>query len=154
MTQIRQLSGWLAAFCQGVLGLCLALMSGAVLIQVILRTFFQTTWLQMEDLIPYAFSISTFLGAALVIREGGSIVITFFADYLGGRAETYIRRFAALVTVLFFLMLLYYGTRFAINGWGQYSPLLRIPVGPIYAVVPISALMTLIFLLSGKESSK
>lgn len=147
MTAIRQVSHWLALFCQGVLGLSLAVMSLAVLIQVFLRTFFKTTWLQMEDVVVFAFSISTFIGAALVFREGGNIVISFFVDKLSPRAAAVARHFATLVVFLFFVLLLFYGTEFARNGMLQFSPLLNIPMGPVYAVLPFSALITLIFLL-------
>ena len=130
-----------------IVGLCLAVMSLVVFIQVILRWFFSTTWLPLEDLVIYSFSISTFAGAALLFREGGHIAITFFTDRLTGRWRRIAHWITQATIAIFVVYMLVYGWEFTVEGMAQFSPLLRIPLGIVYVVVPVSALATLVFLL-------
>ncbi len=139
---LKKLLECLLAVSMGALGL-------SILVQIILREAFGRTFLPLDDIIPYSFSISTFAGAGILFGEGGHIAITIFSDIMPAKIKKAIRSFAGAVTVCFLIFLLYFGWQFAMDGGYQYSPLLNIRLCYIYAIVPLCALSSLVFLAAG-----
>lgn len=146
MNAIRRVITVVRRICQALLVASLAVMSVAVFSQALLRYVFSSTWLPFEDSVVYAFSISVFTGSALLFGSDDHIAITFFADALPQRWSRLVRLFADLVSFVFLVALLVLGISFARNGMHQFSPLLRVPLGPVYAVVPFSAFAGILFI--------
>ncbi len=132
-----------------VLALSLSVLALSVLVQIVLRQALSYAYLPLDDLVPYAFSVSTFVGAALLFGENGHIAITVFSDLMPEKIRRPVRQFAWAAAAAFLLFLLVYGYGFAENGLHQYSPLLGIRLCYVYAVVPLSALAGLLFMATG-----
>ncbi len=130
-----------------VLLVSLIIMSCSVLIQILVRELFSTSILPLDDIIPYSFSISIFSGASLLFGENGHVAITIFSDILPRRIRTAIIVFSHLVVLAFLVFFLYFGYEFMLDGQWQFSPLLNIPLGYIYAVVPLCALTSIVLML-------
>jgi TRAP-type transport system small permease protein len=144
---LRSVSKAFQGVCWTLLVASLGTMSVAVFLQVLLRSAFSRTWLQIEDIVVYAFSISIFSGMALAFRAREHLAITFFAEMLPTRRRWIVEAIADGVTIAFMVFLLVYGVTFAGNGMRQFSPLLRIPLGFIYVIVPFSALASILFII-------
>lgn len=144
---LRYVSRAFQGLCWTLLVASLGTMSVAVFLQVILRSVFSRTWLQIEDIVVYAFSISIFSGLALAFRAREHLAITFFVEMLPARRRWIVEAIADGATVAFMVFLLVYGVTFAGNGMRQFSPLLRIPLGFIYVIVPFSALASIVFII-------
>jgi TRAP-type C4-dicarboxylate transport system permease small subunit len=65
--------------------LLIAFMAVSITYQVILRYFFNTSVLWINDFIEYSLLWSTFLGSAFVLREERHIEMDFFLSRLGPR---------------------------------------------------------------------
>lgn len=119
----------------------------SVLVQVVTREVLKFSVLCLDDIIPYAFSISTFAGAALLFREKGHIAITVISEFFPRRIRFCTIVFAEAATALFLLFFLYYGFEFWLDGRYQFSPLLRFSMFYIYPIVPLAGLSGLVFWL-------
>ena len=100
-----------------------------------------------EEAVRFLFIWLSFLGFSVTMNRGGHIGVDFFVD-LAPRA---VKRALALASdglILGFLVFL--GTQ----GWGvaqvtmnNRSPAMQIPMGYVYAVFPISALLLILYTL-------
>lgn len=124
----------------------LIMMSISVLIQICMRELFSTSILPLDDVIPYSFSISIFSGTALLFGEEGHVGITIFTDFLPAKIRNAIIVFCRAVVLLFLVYLAYFGYEFMLDGQYQFSPLLNIPLGYIYFVVPLCAVAGLVLI--------
>lgn len=147
MALLRPVAAVLRKLMNLLLVVSLSALALSVLVQILLRELLGMTYLPLEDIIPYSFSLSTFAGAALLFGEGGHIAITIFSEILPKAIRKLILAFAGAVTVAFLLYMLWFGYDFMIDGSYQYSPLLNIRLCYIYAIVPLSALSSLIFMI-------
>ncbi len=147
-TAIAKLAALLRRFLEIVLVACVGILTVSVLFQVFIRELFSFSYLPLEDVIPYAFSVSTFAGAALLFDEKAHIAITVLTDVMPNA----IRRAAVAISeagiFLFLLFMLYYGYEFWLDGRFQYSPLLAIKLFYIYTIVPLAAFSGLVFMLN------
>lgn len=143
---IRKLSRITRRLFEFVLVVSLAALALSVLAQIVLRQALSHTFLPLDDIIPYAFSVSTFVGAALLFGEGGHISITVFSDLVPERMRRPVIWFAGTMSAAFLLFLLVYGYEFTVNGLHQFSPLLGMRLCYVYSVVPVSALGALLFM--------
>ena len=132
--------------------IAIAVLSLSVLTQIVAREAFGFSFLPLDDVIPYTFSISIFAGAALLFKEKGHIAITVLSDFLPYGIRRCIVVFSELVITGFLIFLLIYGIIFWFDGRFQYSPLLRMRMFYIYIIVPLSALSGLVFVLDNHLS--
>ena len=149
MNALRPAARFLKKLLECVLAVSMGALGLSILAQIVLREAFGRAFLPLDDIIPYSFSLSTFAGAGLLFGEGGHIAITIFSDVMPERIRKTIRAFAGIVTVCFLLFLLYFGWEFTMDGGYQYSPLLNIRLCYVYAIVPLCALSSLVFLAAG-----
>lgn len=147
MKTLDYIESWLVKLFNGILQICLILMTLGVFTQVLLRFFLKTTFLPIEDILPYSFSISTFAGSALLFREKGHIAITFLTDWIGGPVGSFVRFLSEVLSQAFILLFLSVGTEFMLSGRFQFSPLLKIPLIFIFSIIPLFAFASLVFSL-------
>lgn len=130
-----------------IVGVAIAILAVAVLVQIVTREAFRFSILPLDDLIPYSFSISTFAGAALLFKDKGHIAITVFSDIMPEKLRRIVVAFSECVIVGFLLFFLIYGIEFWMGGRFQYSPLLGIRLFYVYAIVPLAGFSGLVFIL-------
>lgn len=153
MSVLHMLSRATKKFMETLVALSLSVLGLSVLLQIVLREAFSFALLPLDDIIPYAFSISTFAGAALLFGERGHIAITIFTDMAPAWLRNKVALFASAMVVAFLVFLLVYGFDFMLDGWYQFSPLLNIRLCYLYVIVPVCALSALLFLIAERPST-
>ena len=132
--------------------IAIAVLALSVLTQILVREIFKFSILPLDDVIPYSFSISVFLGAALVFKEKGHIAITVLSDILPDKLRWCAIVFSELVIAGFLVFLLVFGVVFWLDGRSQYSPLLGIQMFYVYLAVPVAGFSGLVFILDNHLS--
>lgn len=118
--------------------------------QVIARYVFNNSLYWSEEVILYAFITMSFLTMGMGVRYASHISVEALYAFVPERAVRMLQIGAACLGLIFAGVLLWYGGKLVINTsrMGQLSPALRIPVGYIYSVIPISGgFMVLRYLL-------
>lgn len=120
------------------------------IIQVIARYVFNNSLYWSEELILYSLISMSFLTMGMGVRYASHISVDAVYAFAGPRSARVLQIGAACLGLIFAAVLLWYGSRLVMNTsrMGQLSPAMRIPVGYIYAVIPVAAsFMVLRYLL-------
>ncbi|MBK5928502.1 C4-dicarboxylate ABC transporter permease [Rhodobaculum claviforme] len=125
---------------------CLAVMAGVVFVNVCMRYFANTSIPWADELARYLMIWMTFLGAGLVLRQGGHVAITSLRDALPGRVQMVLR--AALVCLLmgFFAYMVWVGWDYMNRARFQRTPALRLSFRTVYAAMPIGFALLMVHL--------
>lgn len=110
----------------------------ALFFNVILRYGFNYTLAWSEELVREVIIYTTFIGLGVAIRNGSMIKIDALVQ-LVPVLKTPLSYFSNLVTIVFALMMLYYGWKIAELQviTNQKTIILQIPLVYLYAIVPI-----------------
>ena len=123
---------------EAILAINLAVLSCIVFINIILRYGFQTSILSVDELSRYLFVWLTFIGAIVAFMDNAHVQVT----------SAWQRR-VALVThslILFICCALAWGaTLKTIQDWSDYSPILGLPIGLMYAACLPTSLVIAFF---------
>lgn len=120
------------------------------ILQVIARYVFNNSLYWSEELILYSLISMSFLTMGMGVRYASHISVDAIYAFAGPRSARVLQIGAACLGLAFAAVLVWYGTRLVLNTsrMGQLSPAMRIPVGYIYAVIPMAAsFMVLRYLL-------
>ena len=116
--------------------------------QVVTRYGFNYTPEWSEELARYLFVYVVFLGSALIMGESGHLAVEFLPNYF---KDTAIGKFLQLLSLvcgyLFIGILLTQGAKMVKVMTFQESPGLEISMSYVYAVIPISCVLMLLYLL-------
>jgi TRAP-type C4-dicarboxylate transport system permease small subunit len=124
--------------------LCLVMLV-TTCVSVISRYVFHHAILWGPEASRFLFIFVIFIGTFLGMRSRKHISIGFVVDKL----PSGIRRFVALIRnicmMVFFVFLIYLGSKFTIIGMSQSTQTLGISKGWIYIVIPLSAVFMFVF---------
>lgn len=144
----------LAALLSALLVLALVLMFVSVGVQVIARGLFSTSVLWLDDMLMSSFTIAIFTGIALGFRRRAHLATTVLMDSLPpGPARAY-GRLIDLICILAMAGLAWIGIDFVQGAFGQFTPVLRLPLGWVYLIIPVSALLSILFIIETRTSDK
>ena len=116
--------------------------------QVITRYGFGYTPEWSEELARYLFVYVVFLGSALIMGESGHLAVEFLPNHFKGTFVGKLLKLLYLVCgYLFVAILLTQGTKMAQVMSFQTSPGLDISMSYIYAVIPVSGSLMLLYLI-------
>lgn len=122
--------------------LLLISMTAMVVIQVVSRYLFQSPTAFTEELVRYLLIWTGFIGAAYAFSTRQHMALTFFRDKLTGQPHKLLMILIDGIILAFALgVMTEAGTRLAISVMEQYSPLLGISRGIVYAMAPISGVL-------------
>jgi TRAP-type C4-dicarboxylate transport system permease small subunit len=123
----------------------------SVCLNVLFRYFLNRPMQWVIEFSEYSLLFMTYLGTAWVLREGGHVRMDMFVNRLGLRGQALVNSITYFVGGLMCGSLTYYS---AYNAWSKFETgirfesMLRFPMGPIFAVVPIGFFLLFIqFLL-------
>jgi TRAP-type C4-dicarboxylate transport system permease small subunit len=125
-------------------------MLGCVVWQVIGRYFLNSSTSFTDELSRFLFIWVSLLGAAYVLGKRGHIAITGLIDHAPRPVRRAIDIFIAGLVILFATVIL------GVGGWllvernlrlGQVTPAMLLPVAYVYAIIPLSGLLTAIYAL-------
>lgn len=137
----------LGAIFDKMLEVLLGIMGALIFLSAIAQVFFRyavgDSLLWSEELGRYLFVWLVFLGAAHAVSTKGHLVINIIIQYLPGTGQRVVESIAQILMMLFFGFLAIQGFRLSAIAWNQLSPAVEIPMGIVYLVIPISALLML-----------
>jgi TRAP-type C4-dicarboxylate transport system permease small subunit len=124
-------------------GLILAVMAGAVFVQVVLR-YVGVGIGGLDELPRYLFVWLVMIGAAAAMQRGEHTVLDYFINLLGHRGRALVLALTNAVGIALFLYMIKLSLVLVPNAQLQTSPSLELPLGYVYAAIPIgSALIVL-----------
>ncbi len=129
---------------------CVAMMVMLVTIfaQVITRYGFSYTPEWSEELARYLFVYVVFLGSALIMGESGHLAVEFLPNRFKGTVfGKLLAALSLLCGYLFVLILLVQGAKMTEVMTFQESPGLGISMSYVYAVIPVSAVLMMLYLI-------
>ncbi|HEX2215093.1 MAG TPA: TRAP transporter small permease [Xanthobacteraceae bacterium] len=142
-------TGWRRAY--GALGhvggLILAVMAGAVFLQVVLRFAGLTGIDGLEEVPRYLFVWLVMIGAAAAMYRGEHTALDYFINKLGRRARAVVVAFTSAVGIGLFLYLIHLSFVLVPNAQLQTSPGLNLPLGYVFAAVPVGAALIVLPML-------
>ena len=127
-----------------VAGLMLAIMAGTVFLQVVLRFLGRMDIDGLDEVPRYLFVWLVMIGAAAAMYRGEHTVLDYFINLLGARARAAVIALTNAVGIALFAYLIKLSLVLVPNAQLQISPGLQLPLGYVYAAIPIgSALLIL-----------
>ncbi|WNF36305.1 TRAP transporter small permease [Bacillaceae bacterium IKA-2] len=113
----------------------------SVFCQVLFRFVINQPLAWTEELSRYSLVWLTFLGAAYAASLKGHISIDFFVKKLPLILQKGVMIIVAIICFYFFYILMSEGMALARQSMTQLSPVLRLPMGYVYSVIPISGFL-------------
>jgi TRAP-type C4-dicarboxylate transport system permease small subunit len=136
----HRLRAWLGAL----LSILIAAIAIICFVEVILRYVFGASLSWYDEFVGYLLVWLTFLGAVLAQSYGQHIGIENVVEMTSGRTKRLLRIAHHALMVAIHLVLLLYGAQLAARFVEEEAITLPVPMGVIYAVVPISAALMLV----------
>ncbi|WP_010647934.1 TRAP transporter small permease [Oceanobacillus massiliensis] len=124
-----------------ILNLIMAVLVASTFMQVIYRFFLHNPLAWTEELARYCLIVLTFLGAAYAMSLKQHIGIEFIVDKFPATGKKGLQTIAFLICLLFYLLMIVQGLNLADSAMNQLSPVLRIPMGILYMVIPLSGFL-------------
>lgn len=124
----------------------LTLMSFVVFIQVVFRFIIKSSLPWSEEMSRYLLVWTAYLGGAYGARRGAHIGVEAFTMLLPKKAQKVINIFIIIVSIILCAVIFKYGlgiVQTQLSG-GQLSPAMRIPMGYMYAAIPIGMIFFII----------
>jgi TRAP-type C4-dicarboxylate transport system permease small subunit len=125
-------------------GAVLAVMTLAVFLQVVLRFSGRAGIDGLDEVPRYLFVWLVMIGAAAAMQRGEHTCVQYFRLRLGPRGRTLTAALINAVGMLFFLSLLKTSLVLVPNSQLQTSAGLGLPLGYVYAAVPVGGLLILL----------
>lgn len=116
----------------------------SVFSQVLFRFVLNQPLAWTEELARYILVWLTFLGAAYAMSLKAHIGVEFFVNKLPDSLHKFSLVLSTLVSIAFFMILITQGYSMMTRSMSQLSPVLKIPMGMVYAVIPFSGIILII----------
>lgn len=123
------------------LGVFLAVMSLAIVFQVISRFLFQFPIPWSEELTRYLMVFCVFLGAGVAVRHGGLIGIEYVQQLLAKNGRRIISIFVYLSIIFFLFFVALISKNMLLTVKNQASPAMQISMIIPYSAIPIGAIL-------------
>ena len=120
-------------------GVLMALLTLAVFLQVVLRYVFHTGIEGLDEAPRYLFVWLVMIGAAAAMHRGEHTTLQFFRERLSPRGRALATVVTEGVGILLFLSMIKTSAVLVPNSNLQSSPGLGLPLGWVYAAVPVGA---------------
>ena len=112
-----------------------------VFMQVVSRYVFNNSLTWSEELARVLFTQMVFLAAPLVVLEKKGISVDIIVQFIPKSAKRKLYVLINILSFVFFIFLAVSGYNFAIRNFNQHTTALRLNMGRLYMVIPVSAVM-------------
>ena len=126
----------------------MTLLTGTVLLQVITRGI-GYSMPGTEEFSRLMIVWLTFLGSSLAFYEKMHLAVTFFVRRFRQGARKYLQAAVNILIIIFYIIVIYYGTLLSITAMGSTSSTLQIPMSAFYMAIPVSGIFAIFFIISG-----
>lgn len=116
-------------------------MSSTVILQVFFRYILNDSLFWSEELARFLLVWLTFVGATVAYRRNMHPGVDAIFKRLDRSGRKKLRRAVDLLCLLFFALLIWYGTHFAYFIRAQTSPALGLPKWLVFSIIPLSGLL-------------
>lgn len=141
LNAVRGVLYWISIAAMGIMLLLIS-------VQVLTRYGFGYTWEGGEEIARYLFVWTVYLGSALIMGEGGHLSVEMVTRRLAGTAAGLVLNLFIQAAGYFFVALLFtQGLKMSRMMMFQLSPALEIPMGAVYAVIPLGAVLMLLYMI-------
>lgn len=114
--------------------------------QVFSRYFFNDPSVVTEELLRFALIWLSIMAAAYVAGKSKHVSFELFLESLTEKGKCYLNIIIQMIFMLFALIIMTYGGMMAVNvSLIQLSPILSVPMGYIYFVLPVSGLLIMLY---------
>jgi TRAP-type transport system small permease protein len=138
---VRTVIYWFSIISMGV-------MLAIIFFSVCSRYLFHFTFDWAEELARYLFVWAVFLGSALIMGENGHLAVELLSNKFKGKPlGNILEGFTKLCGFLFVALIGVQGWKMTTMMMFQTSPGLSIPMGVVYAVIPLSSCLMLLYLI-------
>ena len=128
-------------------GIILALMAGAVFLQVVLRFLGQVGVDGLEEIPRYLFVWLVMIGSAAAMYRAEHTTLDYFIDKLSPRARALVVAFTNAVGIALFLYLIKLSFVLVPNAQYQVSPGLELPLGYVFLAIPVGSALIILPML-------
>ena len=125
-------------------GLILAIMAGAVFVQVVLRFLGQAGIDGLEEVPRYLFVWLVMIGAAAAMWRNEHTILDYFINLFGPRLRALVIIFTNAVSIVLFLYLIKLSFTLVPNAQFQTSPGLGLPLGYVFIAIPIGSALIIL----------
>jgi TRAP-type C4-dicarboxylate transport system permease small subunit len=125
-------------------GLLLAVMTGAVFLQVVLRYGFGTGLDGLDEVPRYVFVWLVMIGAGAAMARGEHTLVDYFVMKLPPRGRAAVRIVTTVAGIALFVSLIRSSLVLVPNAQLQVSAGLQLPLGWVFAAVPVGAVLILL----------
>ena len=143
-----RISDFLNRICEVALIILLVVMAVAVFLQVLFRYVLHLPLFWTEEFARYCLVWASLLGAAVALKRGEHIAVTFFLDNFSKRAARTLTIVAQISVVLMLTVMMWGGIKLVLVTSAQISPALRIPMAVPYLALPIGSTVMLFHVVS------
>jgi len=125
---------------------CLVAMTGIIFTNVSLRYLTNESIPWADEVARYLMIWMTFLGAGLVLRQGGHVAITNLQDALPGVAQRVMRGAIVVLLMGFFAYMIWVGQDYMSRMGRQLTPATRISFWYVYLAIPVGFALLMVHL--------
>jgi TRAP-type transport system small permease protein len=147
MSCVKRFLDLVTTLTAGLLAIVIGTMAIIVLGGVFWRYALSDSQAWIEELARYLMVWGAFLGAPLAVRSGGHVALSFLNDLLPPPAALGVRLLAKIIFATFLAFVAWQGVYLISDTIDQLSPVLGVPMGYVYAAVPIGCALMLLQLL-------
>jgi TRAP-type C4-dicarboxylate transport system permease small subunit len=128
-------------------GLILAIMAGAVFVQVVLRFLGRSGVDGLEEVPRYLFVWLVMIGAAAAMWRNEHTILDYFLNLFGPRTRALIIVFTNAASIILFAYLIKLSFTLVPNAQFQTSPGLQLPLGYVFIAIPIGSALIILPML-------
>lgn len=143
-----KISDFLNRICELALIILLAAMAVVVFLQVLFRYVLHLPLFWTEEFARYCLVWASLLGAAVALKRGEHIAVTFFLDHFPKRAARAVTVVAQGSVLLILAVMAWGGVKLVWVTSAQISPALRISMAVPYLALPIGSVIMLFHVVS------
>jgi len=133
---------------QGLTIVSCSVMCIILLLQVLFRYVFRISAVWTEEIALITFLYTIFLGASLVFVKSRHIGFDALVALFPKKFNSIVWIFSNIAVMVFLVVMIVSGYKLVVAGRTDVSPMLRIPMSWLYAVIPVSGITMLLHNLS------
>lgn len=153
MQIVDKISYWIDAVSRSFLTIFLSVMTIALFGQIIARYFFQTGVIWTDELSRFLMVSMVFLGAAVATRDKSHITVSIFED-MWPSSKKWLAPIQSIVVLIYAIIVIKFGLDTLEVVKTQSSPNMRISMGIVYSIIPISAIIMSVHLAAQLTNRK
>lgn len=124
------------------------------MVQVFCRYVLKVSLSFTEELARFLFIWVTFLGTAMACRKNQHVRMELFLDSIPVKVARILKVFGTIASVLVYLIMIGSGVVVISKTMSQTSAALNLPMGVVYAAVPVCGFLMLVFMMEGSLKRK